>query len=45
MLIWILFVGSSCLSEAHKDVREIAEKAMEELVKKNERLFYLPYAA
>ena len=44
MLIWILFVGSSCLSEAHKDVREIAEK-MEELVKKNERLFYLPYAA
>lgn len=33
MLIWILLVGSSCLSDAHKEVREIAEEVMEELEK------------
>jgi hypothetical protein len=35
MLIWILFVASICLNDAHKEVREIAEEAMEELEKLN----------
>jgi hypothetical protein len=33
MLIWILFAGSICRNDAHEEVREIAEKAMEELEK------------
>jgi hypothetical protein len=45
MLIRILLVGSSCLNDDHEAVLEIAEEAMGELEKKNERLFYLPYAA
>jgi hypothetical protein len=35
MLIWIWVVGSNCLNDAHEEVREIAEEAMEELEKIN----------
>lgn len=33
MLIWVLFVASICRNEAHEEVWEIAELAMEELGK------------
>jgi hypothetical protein len=35
MLIWILFVGSLCRNDAHEEVREIVEEAMEELERLN----------
>jgi hypothetical protein len=35
MLIWILFVYSICLNDAHKEVQGMAEKAMDELERQN----------
>jgi hypothetical protein len=43
MLIWVLFVAPSCLDEAHEEVREIAEVAMEELKKQKAKSIAKPH--
>jgi hypothetical protein len=35
MLIWILFVASIYPNDAHEEVPDIAEEAMEELMRQN----------
>jgi hypothetical protein len=43
MLIWILFVGSSCSNEAHEEVRERAEEVMVKLKKQKAKSIAKPH--